>query len=77
MKQSSNLESWIENDILYIECDETMSKITVYDTNGTCFWQGDIHENKWHMATGEFPKGVLLLEVTTSGGKRTEIKLLN
>ena len=77
MKQSSNLESWIENDILYIECDETMSKITAYDTNGTCFWQGDIHENKWHMATGEFPKGVLLLEVTTSGGKRTEIKLLN
>ena len=77
MKQSPNLESWIENDILYIECDETMSKITAYDTNGTCFWQGDIHENKWHMATGEFPKGVLLLEVTTSGGKRTEIKLLN
>lgn len=54
-----------------------MSKIKAYDTNGTCFWQGDIHENKWHMATGEFPKGVLLLEVTTSGGKRTEIKLLN
>ena len=77
MKQSPNLESWIEDDILYIECDETMSKITVYDTNGTCFWQGDIHENKWQMTTGEFPKGVLLLEVTTSGGKRTEIKLLN
>ena len=77
MKQSPNLESWIENDILYIECDETMSKITAYDTNGTCFWQGDIHENKWQMVMGEFPKGVLLLEVTTSGGKRTEIKLLN
>ena len=77
MKQSPNLESWIENDILYIKCDETMSKITAYDTNGTCFWQGDIHENKWQMVMGEFPKGVLLLEVTTSGGKRTEIKLLN
>ena len=75
--QSSNLESWIENDILYIECDETMSKIKAYDTKGTCFWQVDIHENKWQMATGEFPKGVLLLEVTTSGGKSTEIKLLN
>ena len=77
MKQSPNLESWIEDDILYIECDETMSKIKAYDTKGTCFWQVDIHENKWQMATGEFPKGVLLLEVTTSGGKRTEIKLLN
>ena len=54
-----------------------MSKITVYDTNGTRFWQVDIHENKWQMAIGEFPKGVLLLEVTTSGGKSTEIKLLN